>query len=543
MDSVDDLRSRLRELGYLTHGVERWFALDPWSSRTFWQELLRVAGKAGVLVAPFAALPMIAVMIVRNRPVALAPSALLAAAYLAVAFVLVVALVMLTALALKARATAAIDRPALLTGIALGLSALLAIGIAIWWSGFADPPGAAEAIIVAVLVLLLAAAGTVVFSAAILSFSVHEARQIPAVARSSRSLPILVGGAAMILLTLGATRIGTADPKRERPQQVVVTPTDARIALLAVDGLTWDLFEAQTALRESLRSGGALRFPSSVSAAERWATAGTGTPRELHRVRSIETLRLPLGSRNLQEVSRFDPLATDAARWIGVRRQPLPNAIRERDYAWEILAVRGVPVLAVNWWVTVSSEAGALRTVSQEQVFGSARASDPAAQALTIDRRALEALRKGVDGKPVRLATAYLPALDIVMNRLEIPQERKVALAVQALDRIAAAVADLKASGFDVVLVGSPPEGAGGTGVITSTREVASGSASIEDLAPTLLDLFGFPASREMTGRSLLPGSGQARVESFGSRTSPAVPDTLDRSDYHETLRSLGYVR
>ncbi|HSN69805.1 MAG TPA: hypothetical protein VLV48_11205, partial [Thermoanaerobaculia bacterium] len=132
MDSVDDLRSRLRELGYLTHGVERWFALDPWSSRTFWQELFLAAAKAGVLVAPFAALPLVAAMIVRNRPVPLAESAFLAAAYLAFMFVHVVALVLVTALALKARATAAIDHPLLLTGIALGLSVVLSLSIAIW---------------------------------------------------------------------------------------------------------------------------------------------------------------------------------------------------------------------------------------------------------------------------------------------------------------------------------------------------------------------------------------------------------------------------
>ena len=140
MDSVDDLRARLRELGYLTHGVERWFALDPWSSRAFWQELLLVAAKAGLLVAPFAAMPMIAAMIVRNRPVPLAESAFLAVAYLVFVFVHITALVVVTALALKARATAAIDHPLLLTGIALGLSIFLSLWIAIWWSGFAEPP-------------------------------------------------------------------------------------------------------------------------------------------------------------------------------------------------------------------------------------------------------------------------------------------------------------------------------------------------------------------------------------------------------------------
>src|SRR5688572_32301184 len=50
----------------LTHGIERWFALDPWSSRAFWLELTLVALKAAVLIAAFGALPMTAVMLFRN---------------------------------------------------------------------------------------------------------------------------------------------------------------------------------------------------------------------------------------------------------------------------------------------------------------------------------------------------------------------------------------------------------------------------------------------------------------------------------------------
>jgi hypothetical protein len=543
-DSVDDLRTRLRDLGYLTHGVERWFALDPWSSRTFWQELLLVAAKSGALVAPFAALPMIAAMIVRNRPVTLATGATLAAAYLVFAFVLVGALVTLTALALKARAARTIDHPGLLTAIALALSIALSLGIAVWWSGFAELPGALEGIVVALLVLLLVAAGTVVFSAAILSFSVREARQIPAVARSSRSLPILVAGAAMILLALAATRIGTPEPRRERPRQIVAAQTGSRVALLAVDGLTRQLYLARPRLRDSFVADAAVAFTPSASAAERWATAGTGTRREVHQVRSVESLRLPAADRVLQQVSRFDPLATGAARRSGlVRRQPLPSAIRERDYVWEILASRGLPVLAVNWWVSAASDAGPLRVVPQEAIFSGAAGKDPAAGAAEIDARALAALAGAIDDRSVRLATAYLPSLDILLNRLEIGQERRLALSLRALDRIAAAVGDLRARGFDVILIGSPSEGGEGGGVIAATFPLARREASAADLAPTLLDLAGFPASREMAGASLLERSTQARIDSFGSRSAPVSAEPADRTEYHEALRSLGYVR
>ena len=58
MSDVESLRTQLRERGYLTHGIERWFALDPWSSRAFWLELITLALKAATLIAAFGALPL-----------------------------------------------------------------------------------------------------------------------------------------------------------------------------------------------------------------------------------------------------------------------------------------------------------------------------------------------------------------------------------------------------------------------------------------------------------------------------------------------------
>jgi len=58
VESVDQLREQLKNLGYLSHGIERWFARDPWSSRTFWQELVLVAAKAATLIALFIALQL-----------------------------------------------------------------------------------------------------------------------------------------------------------------------------------------------------------------------------------------------------------------------------------------------------------------------------------------------------------------------------------------------------------------------------------------------------------------------------------------------------
>ena len=65
---VDHLREQLKQRGYLTYGIERWFALDPWRSRTFWAELLVVSAKAAVLIGAFGLLPMVSVVLFRNHP-------------------------------------------------------------------------------------------------------------------------------------------------------------------------------------------------------------------------------------------------------------------------------------------------------------------------------------------------------------------------------------------------------------------------------------------------------------------------------------------
>src|SRR5437763_4101084 len=79
--SVEDLRQQLRERGYLSHGIERWFALDPWRSRAFWTELTAVAGKGAALIALFAVVPLVAVMLFRNHPLTPAETLLIALLY------------------------------------------------------------------------------------------------------------------------------------------------------------------------------------------------------------------------------------------------------------------------------------------------------------------------------------------------------------------------------------------------------------------------------------------------------------------------------
>src|SRR5687767_10534389 len=134
--SVDDLRQQLKERGYLTHGIERWFALDPWSSRAFWLELATVALKAATLIAAFGALPLTAVMLFRNYPLRALETLELFATYAAAWLVLAFAFVVLVALILKKRPALPIDTPRALLAISLAASALLVAPVAAWWYAF-----------------------------------------------------------------------------------------------------------------------------------------------------------------------------------------------------------------------------------------------------------------------------------------------------------------------------------------------------------------------------------------------------------------------
>jgi len=170
---VEQLRSQLRDRGYLTHGIERWFALDPWSSRAFWIELAVVAAKAAALMAVFAALPPVAVMLVRNHPLSASETLLMTLLYGATAFVVSLVFIILVALVMKLRPELAIDTPRALLAISLLAAALLTVPFAFWWSRFDAPPSPIELMTGGVLAAIFFVISTIVISAALLSFSVY----------------------------------------------------------------------------------------------------------------------------------------------------------------------------------------------------------------------------------------------------------------------------------------------------------------------------------------------------------------------------------
>lgn len=545
--SVDELREQLRSLGYLTHGIERWFALDPWSSRTFWAELLAVSAKASLLSSLFAALPLLAITILRNRPLAVGDAALVGAVQAAGAFVSLFVLIILAALALRRNPGLAIDSPVLLTSLTLSFSGGLSLALVVWWSGFEGAPSPAELMAGAALIVVFFLASSIVVSAALLSFSIHEAKRIPAVHRKDRTVPMAVF-AVGIAAAIGLWSY-TTSPERaaKAPASIAVVASDAKVALIAVDGLTHHILETRPEAVANLKVIAAVRpFDDTRSAAERWATVGTGTTPQLHGVHAIEGVRLRPSGRVLQAVSRY-AFALDAiAVPLGLaERVPLPPTARRRAYAWELLGERGVSSVAINWWVTADADTPNLRSVSQEALF--ARMAErttggPSALAIAIDREAIRRADDVIAKRNPRFATVFLPALDIVLNRIELDAGARLAASSTIVDGILAAAASLRARGFDVIVAGMPGEGQSGDAVIATTLERAATPPALAGVAPTVLHLLGFPSASDMPGKPFAGSREERTIPTYGEREA-ATGDAITSEEYYESLRSLGYIR
>ena len=527
MSDVDSLRAQLRERGYLTHGIERWFALDPWSSRAFWLELATVALKAGVLIAVFGALPFAGVMVFRNYPLhafeTLALFLTYAAAWMVAAFALVVAI----ALILKLRPALPIEGPRALLAISFGASALLVAPFAVWWYRFDTAPPLTELIVGVFLAVIFFLVATIVVSAALLSFSIYELHRIPPIHQKRRGAPMAVAAAALIAL-LFVPAYADRDRMTLEPM-VVTTPTTSQMALIAVDGLTYEILQSRPRL---LPHATRIATISGDSTTERWASLGTGVRTEQHGVRAIEGVRFRGGAHVLQRVSRSDFVLMNVAPATGIaRREPLPPTVRRRDYVWELFAERGVPAVAVNWWATASStgEAG-LHVIGPEQVFVDA-GHDP----LRLDAIASERFLSAVERHHPRFATVYLPALDVILNRQRRDESSRLAASLRALDNLTNTIALVQTRGYEVVLVGMPGERQSGSAVVASTSPFRATSAW--DVAPLLLERLGFPASAEMPG-----GKTQLRIATYGPRETSAAPQQLN-DEYYENLKSLGYIQ
>jgi hypothetical protein len=541
--SVDDLRRDLRERGYLSHAIERWFAHDPFtagrSSRAFWIELFTASGKAALLIAAFAILPLTGIMLFRNHPLSAGETLLMSLLYGVTGFAISLLLLVGIALILKLRPTIVIDTPRALLAISFAAASLLAAPIAIWWYRFPTPPSWPELLtgIAAMAAFFLIA--TIAISAALLSFSIYELQRIPAIHQKPRGVPMTIAAAILIALLFLPTLTVQDNRIAESPIQVVTKRTVHNVTLVAVDGLTYEL--ARERLSRRFGNLTPIEPMPGASATERWASVGTGVPTGIHGVRAVDGVRFRNGRHLLQSISPVDVVLRDLAEDVKLAsREPLPPTVRKRDYVWEIFGARLLPSLSVNWWTTDDIQSGVLEEVSQKPVFAGANTPPASAdvEAERVDAVASERLMWERQRQPMlRFSTVYLPALDIILNRLTLDPATRLAASVRVLDNLDRLLDKI---GGGVVLVGLPGEGQRGRGVMATFLPMTTRPRSAFDVAPTLCTLLGFPASDEMPGRGVIGNT--SRIATYGPRAATSSPAKVNE-EYYENLKSLGYIR
>lgn len=365
---VGELRERLRALGYLNAGVDR-FVLAPAGGQPgalglAWRVSVRIGLLAALLLGPAAAIGVAA----RVSGLITGPrDAVVVGLYLAVLFGGAATLVsFVSALAVHAFGRRTNERSsrrvALASGVLTGVACLAYLTL--WW-GSASPAGAwltpwrtAIAIAAAVAISLLLGHAVTMAALAVLARD-RRGLELPAPVLSWRRLMAIAAVgvlAASGLLAFSLFR----DKSTTRPPDFAVVPTGVRVVLVGIDGFDPTLYarwsaEAATGATPVLErlTIAATSEGASGDPAATWTTVATGVSPERHRVVGLQSRRV-LGLQGLidprSSLARALGGATDLLRLT--RPAPVSGLARRYKMIWETAAEKGLTTAVVNWWAT-----------------------------------------------------------------------------------------------------------------------------------------------------------------------------------------------
>ena len=527
--TLEEARSRLRELGYLDAGVERMLFRPIFEGRvgSWWPAI--AIGAFGAALASVAAVEAsepgfgsirgAAVLFLHLFVADLAPAAILA--------------IGLDIAAGRSRAPGSAATAAGLAAAALvfafwilgtyGLAREFSVRSLLW------------GIPVAIAAFFLAAAVRLAF----LARAFARSGALPS--RAARRF--FAAAASCALVAAGLLFSSRREPAAVAAPQP--TPRTTSIVVAAIDGLDLDGSERSPAIANLLARGATGWWPAvRLSPPELWTDLASGAPAQSHGVRALTRVR-PAGS----PVPLRPPLATSwYLRGLGpmlrlVSNAPVSGADRRSLDFWEICASAGIPSLSVNWWASASWPGATV--VDNRSIL--ARSAD----GRTADRIAI-ALFEDAARRGYGLETLYLPGCDIERENGPARQE--------ALHRVETLLAESvrRAEGGEIVLVvlaaDSHPTSRQALGRMVVFDRAPAGSARTvriraADVAPSILARAGIPTARDLPGRPVAPlfapGSLEtATVPTFGPRIAPSVPPALESDrEYLEKLRSLGYLK
>jgi hypothetical protein len=485
--SVDDLRARLRELGYLDAGVDR-FVLGPvhggqgWLG-VAWRSSARIGALAALLLGPSAA---IALGVRLPGLVTSVRDGVVLAIYLGALFGLgvtglaLLSTLLLGLLASRSRGDAAIQRigPRLARAAGAIVTVASLAYLVLWWRTV-NPAGAVwHSAGWTWLVLGFSTAISMLLGHAVMVATLaFAARRAVEASRSWRLparswLPTL--GLAALAFAAGAaflfvsTRGEGRSPDRESPRFQAVPRPEARLTVIAVDGLDLRFLERLAASNRvphlaRLLAGARLELPASDAAdpARTWTSLATGQAADVHGVSGIESRTVSgMDGTVPTTASGLTAALATATDLVRLTRPTLTTGLQRRSKTfWEVASDFGLRTAVVNWWASwpAPSDAGVVLTdratlrlerggeldaeIAPPSLYGTLRPAWPAVRDEArrrvvdafagVDPDAADVMRRAAeqDALPAGLATrvfapdadlraVYLPGLDIAQFNL-----------------------------------------------------------------------------------------------------------------------------
>ena len=407
---IDELRQRLRSLGYLDAGVDRFVLGSARETRTpsaiALLSSLRIGALGGLLLGPAAVVGLggrmpglitstqdaIVLAVYLISFFAIATSAAAFVACLAVAWM---ARRMGTEMSTRAR------RLSVAAGIVVTLICL--VYLTLWWQtasaglGWSAPVRTMLALAVAVgISLLLGHAVTVTALAVIVASSGHSL-QVPGVPGSSWGTSLAAGALGFVGAAVLLVATAPAESSQTHTPALTVVPSGVRVRVLAIDGLDPTVFEELRASKQvpflSAVFGAAsasLNLPIAETdrrdPARAWTTIATGQPVERHGVYGLET-------RRVAGVQGRVPLERTAARVVSAAtdllRLTTPSVAsgteRQEKTFWEVASEAGLRTVVVNWWATWPAPTGSGIVISDRATLRLERGGAPDAEIAPAD--------------------------------------------------------------------------------------------------------------------------------------------------------------
>jgi hypothetical protein len=407
---IDELRQRLRSLGYLDAGVDR-FVLGPARetrspSAIALLSSIRIGVLGGLLLGPAAVVGLGGRM---PGLITGTQDALVLAVYLISFFALAtfaaafVACLPVGWLAKRTAATMAGRARRLSLAAGLLVTLICLVYLTLWWQtasaglGWSAPVRTMLALAVAVGISLLLGHAVAVTALAMIVASSGITLQVPGGRGTSWRTSLVAaafafaGAAALLVAT------APAESSDGRPPVLTVVPSGVRVRVIAVDGLDPKVFdELRAAGRMPFLSGmlggtrAALKLPASESdrrdPARVWTTIATGHPSERHGVYGLETRRVAgvQGRVPLERTAaRVVSAATDLLRLT--RPSVASGTERQEKTFWEVASDAGLRTVVVNWWATWPAPTGSGIVISDRATLRLERGGPPDAEIAPVE--------------------------------------------------------------------------------------------------------------------------------------------------------------